>query len=97
MHNILKEKNYKVKFLISLILKSKINKNNFGKKIRESWKKNKKKGKLEKNEKKKKGMHCGLFHSAFGCEGTVILPLTISKWCGEITVPSHQNHCGLQQ
>jgi len=23
--------------------------------------------------------------------------LTISKWCGGITVPPHLNHCGLQQ
>jgi hypothetical protein len=32
IHSILKEKNYKTKFLTSLILKNKIDKDNFGKK-----------------------------------------------------------------
>jgi hypothetical protein len=52
IHSILKEKNYKAKFLTSSILKSKIDKDNFEKTI------NKKGGKLEKKEsnfwKKKK-------------------------------------------
>jgi hypothetical protein len=52
---------------------------------------------MKKKRKRKKGMHCGLFHGAFGCGGKVIPLLTISKWCGGITIPSHQNHCGLQQ
>jgi hypothetical protein len=44
IHSILKEKNYKAKFLTSSILKSKIDKDNFEKTI------NKKGGKLEKKE-----------------------------------------------
>jgi len=52
IHSISKEKNYKTKFLSSLILKSKIDKDNFRKK------KQKKKGKIKcekkrKNKKKK--------------------------------------------
>jgi len=36
IHSILKEKNYKAKFLTSFILKNKIDKDNFGKKKRKS-------------------------------------------------------------
>jgi hypothetical protein len=60
-----KEKNYKAKILtMSIFLKSKINKNNFGKKRKNRKvekkieKKEKKKEKLAK--KKKRGKHCGL-------------------------------------
>ena len=45
IHSILKKKNYRAKFLISSILKSKIDKDNFFKKINKkeskSWKKRK--------------------------------------------------------
>jgi hypothetical protein len=55
IHSILKEKNYKAKFLTSSILKSKIDKDNFFKKInkkeRKSWKK--KKSNFEKKIKNK--------------------------------------------
>ena len=45
IHSILKEKNYKAKFLTSSILKSKIDKDNFGKKNKQKW------GKVGKKEK----------------------------------------------
>ena len=55
IHSILKKKNYRAKFLISSILKSKIDKDNFFKKInkkeRKSWKK--KKSNFEKKIKNK--------------------------------------------
>jgi hypothetical protein len=42
IHNVLKKKNYKVKFLISSILKKKIDRDNFRKKILKKTKKGKK-------------------------------------------------------
>jgi len=58
IHSILKKKLQSKNFNKSIFLKSKINKNNFGKKRKKTEKKKKKKEKLAK--KKRRGKHCGL-------------------------------------
>jgi hypothetical protein len=72
IHSILKKKLQSKNFNKSIFLKSKINKNNFGKKRKKTEKKEKK-GKVSKKKKKRKALWITVvIHSAFGCERTVI-------------------------